>query len=306
MAIFELFSKRQKKLNGEVPDVFVYDQIPAPLRVQIVHIWNDALGDPYAYGSIAPGAYKTIHDALCREYGVFTLSSLGGDEIEHLREFLLEERDVTKVLDAVELSFRYIERLATDSGYRARSRPAVTAEQAIEELNTRFMEHGVGYEYSDGELLRKDSEFIHQQVVRPVLGVLRGAAFQGANQEFLSAHEHYRHGRYKESLNDCLKSLESTLKAICNTRGWSYNANATAKALLEICFQQGLIPLALQSEFTALRSTLESGVPTIRNKNSGHGQGSTVVVIPQHLASYTLHLTATSILFLAEASEAMP
>ena len=44
LAIFSLFSKRQKQLRGEIPDVYTYDVIPQPLRVQIVHIWFDALG----------------------------------------------------------------------------------------------------------------------------------------------------------------------------------------------------------------------------------------------------------------------
>lgn len=38
MGMFDLFSKRQKRLRGEVPDVFVYDKVPPGLRVQIVHI----------------------------------------------------------------------------------------------------------------------------------------------------------------------------------------------------------------------------------------------------------------------------
>ena len=45
MAIFDLFSKRQKKLRGEAPDVYSYDEIPNALRVQIVHIWQDVLGN---------------------------------------------------------------------------------------------------------------------------------------------------------------------------------------------------------------------------------------------------------------------
>lgn len=40
--IFDLFSKRQKKLRGDVPDVYVYDNIPNALRVQIIHIWSDS------------------------------------------------------------------------------------------------------------------------------------------------------------------------------------------------------------------------------------------------------------------------
>ena len=45
MAIIDLFSKRQKKLRGEVPDIFSYDDIPQTLRVQIVHIIKDVIGE---------------------------------------------------------------------------------------------------------------------------------------------------------------------------------------------------------------------------------------------------------------------
>ena len=43
VGVFDIFSKRQKKLRGEVPDVYTYDSIPEPLRVQIIHIWNGTL-----------------------------------------------------------------------------------------------------------------------------------------------------------------------------------------------------------------------------------------------------------------------
>jgi hypothetical protein len=38
MRILDLFSKRQKKLRGEMPDVYMYDELPQPLKVQIVHM----------------------------------------------------------------------------------------------------------------------------------------------------------------------------------------------------------------------------------------------------------------------------
>lgn len=38
MSTFDLYSKRQKELRGEVPDVYTYESIPQPLKVQIVHI----------------------------------------------------------------------------------------------------------------------------------------------------------------------------------------------------------------------------------------------------------------------------
>ena len=59
----------------------------------------------------------------------------------------------------------------------------------------------------------------------------------------------------------------------------------------------------MQSHFTGLRSTLESGVPTVRNKLSGHGQGAEEINVPDYIAAYALHLTASNILLLAKADE---
>jgi hypothetical protein len=76
MAIFDIFSKRQKALRGELPDVYRYDKIPDPLKVQIIHIWRDALGDEQAYQNEylgAKGMYQFIVETLCREYGLFEL-----------------------------------------------------------------------------------------------------------------------------------------------------------------------------------------------------------------------------------------
>ena len=44
MAIFELFSKRQKKLRGEIPDVYQYENLEQNFRVQVIHIIRDTIG----------------------------------------------------------------------------------------------------------------------------------------------------------------------------------------------------------------------------------------------------------------------
>lgn len=51
MSIFNLFSKRQKQSRGEVPDVYSYDEIPKPLRVQIIHILKEILGNEQQYNA---------------------------------------------------------------------------------------------------------------------------------------------------------------------------------------------------------------------------------------------------------------
>ena len=218
-----------------------------------------------------------------------------------LLAFLFEEKNVERVLDVIELSFHVIDRHARTHGYLGKRDPSGDADRAIEELNLRFKEHGVGYYFTDGQIVRIDSEFVHSEVVRPAFGILDQKQYAGARQEFLKAHEHYRKGDTKEALNECLKSLESVMKSICDKRKWPYDDRATASTLIGICFDNQLIPSFWQTQFAALRSLLESGAPTARNKLSGHGQGADPMPVPGHIAGYVLHMTAAAIVFLAEA-----
>ena len=139
--------------------------------------------------------------------------------------------------------------------------------------------------------------------MKPALRLLEQKHYSGAQEEFMKAHEHYRKGDVKETLNNCLKAFESVMKSICNRQGWSVNQNATAKDLIQVCMNNDLIPSFWQSHYSSLRSLLESSVPTGRNKLSGHGQGMKAVSVPDYLAAYMLHMTAAAIVFLAEAEK---
>lgn len=312
MAVIELFSKRQKKLRGEVSDVYVYDDIPKQLKTQIVHIWYDALGHENQYNNNKGKVRKTyqeIVETLCREYGLFKLPGTNDYDrhyIVELKSFFLSEQNTEQVLDVVELTFRVIDGFTRGYNYLDRHDADSTATNAIEELNFRFKEHSVGFQYIDRNIIRIDSDLIHSEVVKPALRLLNQKYCTGAQQEFLMAHEHYQHRNMKESLNECLKSFESLMKAICDKRGWSYNPNATAKNLIQVCLDNELIPSYWQQSFTSLRTLLESSVPTGRNKLSGHGQGSATMIVPDYLAAYMLHMTASAIVFLSEADAAMP
>lgn len=303
MAIIELFSTRQKRLRGDVADVYSYDEIPAALRAQVIHIWDDSLGlDNYYVNSI--NNYTLIVDTLCREYGLFELPPgakdrfAGRNIIQELQRFILSEMNTDKVLDTIELSFRVI-------NIYVRKFLSKVADSAIDELNARFKQHSVGYQFIGEELIRIDSELIHAEVVKPALKLLNQEMYAGAQQEFLKAHEHYRHGNTHAALNDCLKAFESTMKSICDKRGWAYDEGATAKKLIEICFKNQLIPSFWESQFTSLRGLLESSIPTGRNKLSGHGQGSEIKEIPDYLVAYMLHMTASTLVFLGEAEANM-
>jgi len=312
MKICELFSKRQKRIRGEIPDVYQYETIPPELRVQVVHIWRAVLKDRRYCD--AKQVYEFLHQTLSYEYGKFTLDQNGDPDYHRMRDdsydvttvinFFLGTDDVERAIDVIELSFRYIDQDVryNRNGYFS---PSISPDDAINELNYRFREHGVGYQYESGLIVKIDSQIIHSEVVKPVLMLLSNPIYKGANEEFLKSHEHYRKKRYKESLNEGLKAFESCLKVICQKQGWNYSERDTANRLIAIVFDKGLIPPLMQSHFSALRSTLESGVPTIRNNQSGHGQGPDEIIVPEYIASYILHLTASNILLLVKADEDM-
>ena len=304
----KLFSERQKELRGEVPDMYQYDTIPRELRVQVVHIWQAAFGEyslnPLGEIRVPPIAevYELIHEALCYHYGKFSLDGSRGSDYDAVRNFLLETEDTERVIDVIELSFKTID-MHVRNHPRIFPGKIISPDKAIAELNYWFRQHGVGYQYESGQIVRIDAEFLHSEVVRPALIMLADPMYEGANAEFLKAHEHYREGRYKDCMTECLKAFESCIKSVCDVRGWGYSDRATARNLIDIAFKNKLIPNSMQSHFSGLRSTLET-VGTLRNDHA-HGQGSTVITVPDYMAAYALHLTASNILFLAKANEEM-
>lgn len=311
MPTFDIYSKRRGRQSGESPDVYQYAELPTALRVQLVHILVDLLqggSDANLHRREVEQAYDYICRVLCREHGVFRLwgsTHAPRDHALELASFILNEQNVERVLDALEVSLGFADRYTRDGDYIFESDPDLRVDDAINELNTRFREHAVGYQYEDGEFVRVDSDLLHLEAVKPALQLLRTAEYAGPRQEFLAAHEHYRHGRHEEALTESLKSFESTMKAICDQKNWTYKPNDGAKNLVAVCLSNGLIAEFWQTNVSGLRSTLESGIATVRNKLGGHGQGSKTREVPGHIVAYALHMTASTIVFLIESAESM-
>lgn len=276
MPIFNLFSKRRAAEEGAIDDVYQYTEAPEKLRVQISHIFTDAIGNEHdfrdKYSSKKTAAvFEHIVHVLRREYGVFRLGRPDSypyvSEREELLAYLLT-CPLDHFLDILELAARLIENECSTWPRREK-----VARDALTEINIRLRESRLGYQFEAGHIIKFTTEFAHQEITKPAIQILSSAHLAGARQEFLSAHSHYRERRYKECITDCLKSLESTIKVIAARRGWQVPPTATAKGLIDACFANQLVPEYMQAEFNALRSLLESGIPTTRNRTSGHGQG---------------------------------
>ncbi|NOJ80219.1 STM4504/CBY_0614 family protein [Myxococcus xanthus] len=306
MPIYDIFSRREKRAKkAGASDVYQYDTLPREFRVQVIHMWEDAFGESYGPRTSEAAIYKPMNEMLCREYGRFRLSNTLAGQYSYkaaCAEFLLNS-DTAEALDIIELSFRFLWVELTKNNLLYQLKPE-TVQDLITELNERFRESCAGYQFESGIIVRIDSTHLHAEAVKPALTLLFEEKFEGADEEFRNGFEHYRHGRYKEALVDALKSFESTMKTICKRKGWDYPSGAPAKQLINVIFEKGLIHQSLQTHFSGLRQTLEAGVPTIRNKLGGHGQGEEPVEVPGYLASYALHLTATNIVMLVEAFKA--
>jgi hypothetical protein len=315
MAIVDLYSKRRKRAQDGHADVYRYDELPQPLRVQLFQVLTDALGSwarpsyshPFRH---APNKWWTeIHDMVAREKGVFRLSQIGATPFDACAHYLLG-CTTDDALDLIEFSFRYLDRIVRKwpNSYQLRELRLTAPDDAIAELNGRFQEHGVGYVYEYSQIQRIDSHYLHAETVRPALRLLQdGRGFEGPMEEFLAAHEYHRKGDQKEAIASALKAFESTMKAICDARRWDYDRDKdTANRLLKILFDRHLIPEYLQTHFAGLRSMLEAGVSTVRNRTSGHGQGAVPTDVPSCIAAYALHQTAANIVLLVEAHRGMP
>lgn len=307
MALRDIFSRRAARAaKAGTADVYQYDDLPDAFRVQVVHIWQRALGDfrprQNRHSGGSPTIWLKIHADIAESHGLLELSRDYRDSMASVANYFLQLKETHQALDVIEVTFQ-----AIDSDIRAELGLAAAfvtqhPDDAITDLNERFREHGIGFQYLSGQIVRVDSQYVHTEAVKPALTLLADPTFAGPQDEFLRAHEHYREGNHKEAVNEALKAFESTMKVICDARKWTYDKDkATASKLVEIIFANQLVPSYLQNAFGGLRSVLESAVPTPRNRTSGHGQGASQIVVPGYLAAYVLHMTASTIVFLVDA-----
>ena len=298
--MFQLYSKRIKNGNGE-PEVYIYDSFPQEFRNQAFYAMSDVFDDydKHAY-STRSSFWDWVHNSFCRECGLKYLWNPDYESRNQIENYIRLATDMN-FLDFMDYTFNIIDRAKDVRPNHYSGDWEEHIDSVIIELNDRFKQHNLGYEFINGEIIRKDNELIHQEVIKPALKLLFQSGFEGAEQEFLDAFEHRRKGENKDAILDALKAFESTMKAICDANGYAYDPTKdTAKDLIAILEKNNFYPVYMNSHISALRSTLESGLPTLRNKKAGHGQGASVVSVSDEFAEYALDLAATNIVLLVK------
>lgn len=295
--LYKLFSERIKNKDGE-PEVYIYDEFPEAFRNQVFYIMADVLDQ---YEGYEDDLWGYMHDTFSREKGLKRLGRYDKGLERYNVETYTNVSSQEDFLDLVDYIFHLFDTGCRDiqPQYRYDLDTNAMVDKAIEELNYRFKQHNLGYEFVNGEVIRIDNKVLHQEVVKPALRLLYEEGFDGAEEEFRKAFEYRRKGDNKNAILEAGKSFESTMKTICDKKGYTYDkAKDTAAKLISILESNNFYPSYMSSHMASLRTTLETGLPVVRNKNAGHGQGSNVTPISDEFVEYALNLAATNIVLL--------
>lgn len=253
MPVIDTYSRRKRRTEQGEPEVYQYDQVPSRLRIQGRHILDATLGGYLGSAGIHDKHnskfWIELHNTLLRETGCLSLcedSRKKNPKDDILDVVTHELTDIAEWLGVVELRFLSIYLVLRPRNERSREDVGIKQDpdDAIEELNARFRQAGFGYQFEAGQIIRVDSQYLHSEVVKPALKLLGDPRFAGAQEEFLSAHAHYRAGEHEDAILDAHRAFESTMKAICDIKGkgWEYSRGARASDLIKVLRRNGLLP----------------------------------------------------------------
>ena len=295
---FKFFSQRQR--GEDVPDVLQYDDLPVEFRNQFMYILSDVCNS--ANDELAMFLAKQY----CREKGFRKLGRYvihdSNTAFQALEEYVEKSTD-DELLDLIDFICSTLNWLISSQNltrYLLYETPNVIR-HAFVELNGRFKQHNLGYEVTNGQLMRIDNQTVHAQYVKPALQLLCDEEFGGAEEEYRNAFEARRAGNNKDAILNAGKCFESVMKTICEKKKYDFDKQRdSAKSLVKILKTNGFFPTYMETHLGGVVTTLESGAPTVRNKVAGHGQGSEITEAPDYLVDYVLGLVAVNTVLLVK------
>ena len=297
--MFELFSRRHAEKNGK-PEVFIYDSFPKEFRNQFYAIVKDVFTPLNSHNAFS--YWESVCEHFAREKGLKNIvyhdqyRSYYNNQVAF--EYYVDTCSDIDFLDLMDYVFFIIDH----PNVRKQAMYYVLkdiSQDAIDELNVRLKQHSLGYEFCNGQIIKKTNTVTHETIIKPALNLLCDEDFHGAEEEYMLAWKHYKKGENKDAIVNAEKAFESTMKIICTKLKYSFDKDRDdANKLLSILKNNDFFPNYLESHLNALITTLSSGAPTVRNRTSGHGQGNQIKNIRDYYTAYVLNLVASNIVLL--------
>jgi len=294
MVTIRYFDQRER--FTENPEIFTYDDLPEDFRYKIAYVFEDL--------------YE------------FLKSKMGYDREEWPQQ--LWRRQIVRALgipkpppsithflvtSGVQEFFRGVE-VFMQSAFFSAGGAAIEDEchprigDDLRRINKLLLYYALGYEIVVPEgnredeplfqVIRKDTQFTHAEMVKPALLLLSGEEFQHAEKQFRDAHREFQQGNYADAMTDASASVESVLKVVLGVD------EGTARELLAKAADAGYFPSYLGSS-TGQWVNLFLELPSVRNKlGDAHGKGKNQPdeAEMERLARLALNLAASHILFI--------
>lgn len=143
--------------------IYQYDTLPKAFRVQVVHIWSRMFAKQLIISYDAPTASPPdfFSDAILKkiseEHGISFNVQWGNDNIECLANYFISLDKITLALQVIQIAFHVAETHMRPFWMSYKQLGCQNPDDAISDLNRRFREHGIGYQYKNGAILKISS-----------------------------------------------------------------------------------------------------------------------------------------------------
>ena len=287
MILKDLFGQKEEIEKKTIID----ETIPKNIRQKIFFVIQE-YGyniEPFGFGSKHASDLSNLRYQICKHKGINNINDIRSDN-KSINEWLLK-CSVIDFLRTIEL-FIYVK-----LQYKDHTQKQICI-KAINEINDVFSIDRIGYEIVKGRIIKYNSEYLKDDAIKQTISLLNSSEFKGPLEEFEKALNHFLKKEYKDTIQEANNSFESTMKSILTKLDIKFDPQRdNANKLLQILYDNDVIYRHTQDFTNNLRQILQ-GLPTIRNNQSGHGQGLDPIEIHKSYAGLSLHLAGSFIVFL--------
>lgn len=279
--LIDVYSIRE---TNNITDIFKYDNPSEGFKNRIFYLMKDEiriieLAKLYKDITLHHGINRAINDAYLDDPKLYKYYVIDGFE-----RLISNHNDINFYLDLIELF------LVQYNGNK---------QTILKSINKILLLDSLGYQIDEikNQVIRIDSSHTYQDIIRPTLLLLNDDNFKNIDDEYRKAFEELKNGNYETVLVEANKAFESTMKIICDLKGYGLPNRHTATSLIAHLRQNNFITNFQDEKFNGLAKTLES-ISITRNNQAGHGQGSQTRNLSVIFAEYALRVTASNILLL--------
>lgn len=167
------------------------------------------------------------------------------------------------------------------------------------EVNSVLSEENSPWRMSDGRMYLVDSRFLDARKEQ-VEQEMKREGFLGAHEEFRDAQCFLQAGEADDAIHKANRAFESALKSLLNQR-----QGTAADLLKKLREETSLLDGVPDEAQKAIIATVLQGLPALRHKLGGHGQGDEPIEVPRAYGDLAVNLAAAYIKFLLDLKKEM-